>query len=315
MKDAAQDTLLFTIFTATYNRARLLTRLYESICHLSGHDFEWVIVDDGSVDDTEAVVRGFQEAADFRINYVKKANGGKHTAINTGVAEAKGRFFVIIDSDDQICPDTLTHFHEAWLAIPDAEKDHFDSICGLLVDDRGQVIGDRFPDDVFDSDNIDLKYKYRVKGDKLSAVRTEVLRKYPFPENVGRFIPESYVWYQIGRDYRSRYINKVVATAEYQIGGLSDRGLELGISNPRAMTLYYSSLLALWSRLPMRELARSAVNLSRFGMHAGRLVWAESSLKALILQVFLFKVGCFLYLKDKRTMGKGDRCSNEHDKG
>jgi len=90
MKDATENMFLFTIFTATYNRAHLLTRLYESICHLNGSDFEWLIVDDGSIDDTESVVKAFQEEANFRINYVKKENGGKHTAINTGVAEAKG---------------------------------------------------------------------------------------------------------------------------------------------------------------------------------------------------------------------------------
>gem|GEM_PF-3260878 len=192
----------------------------------------------------------------------------------------------------------MADFHEAWLAIPDAEKDRFDSICGLLVDERGDVIGDRFPEDVFDADNIDLKYKYRVKGDKLSAVRTDVLRKYPFPDNIGRFIPESYVWYQIGRDYRSRYINKVVATAEYQIGGLSDRSLELGISNPNAMTLYYAFLLELWTRLPIRELVRAAVNLTRFGLHAGRFVRAKSSAKAMFLQMLLCPLGVALYLRN-----------------
>ncbi|MBI1194381.1 MAG: glycosyltransferase [Gammaproteobacteria bacterium] len=304
MRDATSDMLPFTIFTATYNRARLLTRLYESIRLLNGPVFEWVIVDDGSVDDTESVVRSFQKEAAFRINYVKKENGGKHTAINAGVAEAKGKFFVIIDSDDQIRPDALNDFDEAWHAIPDAEKANFDSICGLLVDQLGAVIGDRFPQDVFDADNIDLKYKYRVRGDKLSAVRTDVLRKYPFPENVGRFIPESYVWYQIGRDYRSRYINKVVATAEYQVGGLSDRSLELGINNPNAMTLYYAFLLELWARLPIRELVRAAVNLTRFGFHAGKIVWAGASFKALLLQILLLPLGLGLFLRDKARMGK-----------
>ena len=91
--------MLITVFTATYNRANTITRLFESLKNQSFKNFEWLIVDDGSTDYTEAIVESFDPLGDFPIRYIKKENGGKHTAYNIGLNEARGSLFFNVDSD------------------------------------------------------------------------------------------------------------------------------------------------------------------------------------------------------------------------
>jgi glycosyltransferase involved in cell wall biosynthesis len=85
--------ITFTIFTPTFNREHLLPRLYKSLCEQTYKDFEWLVVDDGSTDNTEILLKKYIAEADFPIRYISKSNGGKHTAINEGVRQAKGLFF------------------------------------------------------------------------------------------------------------------------------------------------------------------------------------------------------------------------------
>ena len=93
---------LITIFTPTYNRAYTLPKLYESLKIQTNQNFDWVIVDDGSTDDTEVLIKSFIDEGIIKITYIKQKNQGKHIAINTGVTLAKGDFFIVIDSDDYL---------------------------------------------------------------------------------------------------------------------------------------------------------------------------------------------------------------------
>ncbi len=114
----AQHRFAFSVFAPTYNRAHTLPRLYSSLCEQTFKDFEWIIVDDGSTDETAEVVKPWLKAAPFRVRYFWKPNGGKHTAINRGVQEAVGRFLAISDSDDWYVPQALDRFIHHWNEIP-----------------------------------------------------------------------------------------------------------------------------------------------------------------------------------------------------
>ena len=108
---------MITIFTPTYNRGNLLSRLYQSLCKQTYKEFEWVIVDDGSTDNTASIVELIQKKhsrSDFPIHYYKKENGGKHTAINIGVKKAQGELFFIADSDDILPPNALQIIADVW---------------------------------------------------------------------------------------------------------------------------------------------------------------------------------------------------------
>jgi glycosyltransferase involved in cell wall biosynthesis len=220
---------LFTVLTPTYNRAGTLHRVYESLSRQTFRDFEWVVVDDGSTDNTHESILDWQARADFPIRYFWQNNRHKKTAFNRGVREARGELIVALDSDDEMPPDALATFKEAWDSIPPARRESYVAVTGLCARPDGSIVGDRYPQDVFDSTAVDVYFRYRIKGEKFGCMRTDILRKYPFPEDVAGFVPESLVWWAIARaGYLSRFINRVVRTYHDTPGGLSQGAVSVG---------------------------------------------------------------------------------------
>ena len=213
---------MITLFTPTYNRAHLLSRLYNSILIQDVIDVEWLIVDDGSIDDTEALIENFKKESIINIRYYKKSNGGKHTAINFGLQYAKGELFFIIDSDDVLAENALKIIKTHYQSIKNNDK-----ICGIVglsqYIDKQEIVGDYFLRDDWEVSFADIYLKYHLKGDKSVAFKTEVLRKYPFPEKQGiRFVFEAVVWHEMSKKYNVLALNKIVQFVEYQKSGVSD---------------------------------------------------------------------------------------------
>ena len=259
---------MFTVFTPTYNRAHLLERVYRSLSRQTYGDFEWLVVDDGSTDDTAEVVRAFAKDADFSVRYIWKPNGGVHTAVNEGVKQAKGMFFAILCSDDWYVDRALEMMLEFWNSIEDADRLTYSGVCGLCAYEDGEVIGSEFPSDVWDSNDFEAKNVYRLTGDKIGFKRTDVMRQFPFPEDVGSFVLESIVWNRIGNAYSTRFVNTVFALIEYQAGGLSDNMKANLLTNPMNNVLLLSELLNCPKRLPLSVTIKSTINLIRFSLHA-----------------------------------------------
>ena len=146
------ETPFFTIFIPTYNRAHTLPRALESIEKQSFRDFEVVIIDDGSIDGTGALVEGWQKRVDFPVHYHWQSNQGKHVAHNTALRFAKGEFTVILDSDDALMPDALKIFKNSWETIHKDQKQFFAGIEGLCAHmENGKIAGTPFP-----HNNLDL---------------------------------------------------------------------------------------------------------------------------------------------------------------
>lgn len=201
----------FSICTATFNRAHTLDRVYASLLAQLEKSFEWIIIDDGSTDDTRYMIEKWKSKAPFPIIYKFQENQGKHVAINRGATIAKGEFFIIADSDDSFGCDALQIFIEEWNNIPKAQRSAFTGITGLCVKHDGEVVGDRFPKDVFDSNSAELFYVHGIRGEKWGFHRTEIIREYPFPEISGvPFFRESIIWFAIAKMYQTRFINKPV---------------------------------------------------------------------------------------------------------
>lgn len=210
---SADSRPVFTVFTPSFNRAHTLHRVYESLCAQTFRDFEWLVVDDGSTDGTCELVSQWQPAAPFVIQYVRKENGGKHTAWNRGVVEARGSLFLPLDSDDACSRDALEVLLGAWMSIPADQRAGFTGVTCLVADEAGRVVGTPFPKDVTDSDSVEIQRRYRVTGEKWGFHRTDVLRTFRFPEPPGeKFVPESVLWFRIARFYRTRFINRVLRT-------------------------------------------------------------------------------------------------------
>jgi glycosyltransferase involved in cell wall biosynthesis len=202
---------LFTVFTPTYNRAHTLHRAFDSLRAQTLRDFEWLVVDDGSTDNTAKLIAAWAEAADFPIRYVRQDHAGKHFAHNRALKQARGQFLGCLDSDDALTPDALEKLAGLWNSIPKAERGAFYSVGGLCRDQKGSIVGDRFPADPFDASLRELRYVHHIRGDKWRVNLTAVLRRYPFPEIPGtQFVPENVVWMDIAKTYKTRWQNVVV---------------------------------------------------------------------------------------------------------
>ena len=227
--------MLITVFTPTYNREQLLSRLFTSLQEQSFKDFEWLIVDDGSTDNTHDVVQKFVEEGIVPIKYVFKRNGGKHRAINEGVKHAKGELFFIVDSDDMLPPDALKRVAEVYQQIK-GDRD-FGGVAGVDAYPDGRIVGSGLPAPVIDCNSINIRSKYHVAGDLSEVFRTDVMREFPFPEIEGeKFCPEVLVWNRIARKYKLRYFNEAIYIAEYQPEGLTARIVEIRMKSPIAST-------------------------------------------------------------------------------
>lgn len=255
--------MLITIFTPTYNRAHLLPKLFESLCKQTYRDFEWVIVDDGSMDDTGVVVNSqfMIHNSKFPVRYFCQENGGKHRAVNRGVKEAQGELFFIADSDDWLSEKALTIVAEEYAKIKDDRT--VAGVAGLDCYDQGGIVGSGLPKDTIDCNAIDIRLKHHVTGDLKEVFRTSVLREFPFPEIEGeRFCPEQLVWFRIAQKYKLHYFNQPVYIAEYQEQGITAGITKARMNSPVASMMCYQELNGY--DVPLPQKMKAAINYWRF---------------------------------------------------
>ena len=226
--------LSLTIITPTYNRSGHLKRLYESLKHQTNTDFRWLVIDDGSTDDTEQLIQTFLSEKRIDIQYLKRENGGKHRALNTGVSTVDTELTFIVDSDDYL-PDNAVEIifltHEKYKGTP--------NLCGysfLRCYEDGSVNTAYFKNDEEIASYRDIRINGNMGGDKAEVFFTEILKKFPFPEYEGeRFLPEDLVWMQMSGPYQMVHINKCIYIGEYLEGGLTKTGRAMKIYSPRGM--------------------------------------------------------------------------------
>jgi glycosyltransferase involved in cell wall biosynthesis len=296
----------FTVFTPCFNRAHTLHRVYESLDAQTFRDFEWLIVDDGSTDETASLVEGWQRSSSFNIRYLWQENRGKHIAFNHGVREARGELFLTLDSDDACVPEALERLRYHWDTIPAEQKHRFSAVTSLCMDQHGRIVGDRFPRDVTDSDSLEIRYRYGVGGEKWGFHRTAVLREFPFSEEISRqYVPESTIWSRIARAYRTRFVNEALRI--YFIDEPSMvHGQQRG-KNALGGRLYHLGVLndeRDYFRLAPLEFFRSAGLYSRYSFHL-RMRMAEQvrairGFRERLLWLMMLPAGLGLYLRDCR---------------
>lgn len=204
-----------TIFTPTFNRKHTLIRLYNSLVNQTCHDFEWLIVDDGSTDDTKSLIESFNTKK-FEIRYIYQKNSGKHIATNLGLKKANGNLFTCLDSDDWFYYDAVETI------ISKFKKDN--NIKGLILLDSyedGSVIGDFLPK-VENLNWVDLRYKYKISGDKCYVFKTSLIRYMTFPQyGDSRHMPPSYQLLEFSELYDCHLSNVKTKYVEYLDDGIS----------------------------------------------------------------------------------------------
>lgn len=237
------NTLKFTVFTPTFNRAHTINRVYDSLKKQTVRNFEWVVIDDGSTDKTDELISQWQKESDFQIVYAYQENSGKHAAFNRAVKMARGELFLVIDSDDGFLPDSLESMLHWWMDIPESERSAYTGIVTLCQFVDGTICGEKFPASPLDTNSLALRFKYKVRGETWGFHQTEVLKAYPFPDDKNvRFIPENLIWDDIARKYKIRCINEPLRIF-YQ-----DSGNQVTKANPRKKALVKNYFLQILNR-------------------------------------------------------------------
>lgn len=284
--------MLITVATPTYNRAPLLTRLYQSLCRQTCSDFEWLIVDDGSTDGSEQIVKDFISEGKITIKYLRKPNGGKHTAINLAVRKAQGELFFIADSDDWLSETAIADVLEAYSVIKNDEN--FCGVCGLDQYADGAVVGSGLSHSTIDASPQEIREKWGVTGDLKEVFRTIILRHFPFPEIQGeKFCPEVLIWNRIGRIYKLRYFNKPIYIVEYQPDGLTKSITLARMNSPVASMMTYSEWFIMAATIKAK--LRMAINFWRFAF----CVPTRQRISIAGWGKLLFPVGALFHIKDR----------------
>jgi glycosyltransferase involved in cell wall biosynthesis len=245
---------LVSILTATYDRAKLLPRLYGSLLSQTCQNFEWLVIDDGSSDNTEMLVKRWKREGKITVRYMKKENGGKHTAINLGVGNIDSPLTFLLDSDDWIVENAV----EQIVSYYTKYKDSSVPMCCFTFHRQtdGEINGGPFPEEVQMARYHEFQMN-RWHGDTAQVFFTRVLRKFPFPtfQGVKIYISEDIVWIPMGFKYATVYIRKVIAFSEYLPEGMT--------KNLRAyqnyLAQYHRGLLYMHPRILFKYRLRGAL--------------------------------------------------------
>ena len=221
-----------TVFTPAYNRAYTIHLCYESLCRQTCKDFVWLVVDDGSTDNTKALIEAWlKEDNGFEIKYVYKQNGGMHTAHNTAYENIDTELNICIDSDDYMTDDAVEKIVNLW---QEKGEEKYAGIIALDCLQSGEIIGTELE---ADRETTTLKdyYLRGGKGDKKLIYRTDVMKKYPpYPEFEGeKYVSIAYKYYLADEDYSLLILNEPVCVVEYQTDGSSTNMYRQYLRNPK----------------------------------------------------------------------------------
>lgn len=234
-----------TVFTPTYNRMENLKQCYNSLIQQTTKDFIWQIIDDGSTDDTESLVKEWINASELEIVYIKKENGGKASSINRSLKETQTPLWLTLDSDDYLFPDAV----EIILASASKIEDK-PNICGMFAL-RSQPSGEpmqqqEIPEHIEYATQNYIRYELGIPPEYLHVFKTVVAKQYPFPQiERENYIPLSYVFDQIDQSYEYLILHEPLMVCEYQEDGITNSKRNLIKKNPIGYTLYKKQLIEL----------------------------------------------------------------------
>ena len=231
------DCLKVTVFTPTYNRGYIIEKLYRSLQRQSFQNFEWLVVDDGSSDETSDLFgKWCAEEKLFEIRYHRQENGGKCRAINRALELARGELFFTVDSDDYLTDDALEKIVRWEAVLPKDGK--YCGMAGNLGISPEETPNTRFPEEYLDGTALD-RYGM-IDGERAMVFYTAVHRQYLYPEFPGeKFMTEAVTWNRMAKDgYKIRFHNDIIWVYEYREDGLTNAGFQLFLNNPRGYGLF-----------------------------------------------------------------------------
>lgn len=239
---------MLTVFTPTFNRAYIISNLYQSLKNQTDKNFEWLVVDDGSTDNTEELFNQWViENNNFSVRYFKKENGGKHRAVNMGLDLAQGEYFFVVDSDDTLTIDAVEKLN-VWMD----EIENNKKIMGIVAN-RGysptKTINNFFKEKYLDMPLLECNYyqedgKFVLNGERALCFKTDFHRKYKYPEFENeKFVTEAIAWNRMSADgYLMRFYNDIIWIFEYLEDGYTKSGNSLYLNNPHGYGLWFKEI-------------------------------------------------------------------------
>lgn len=280
---------MITVLTPTYNRKYILKKAYESLVNQTDKDFEWLVIDDGSSDNTKGLIDELINENKINIRYYYKENGGKHTALNYGTNKAKGELILILDSDDYLSEDAIELVKKYWEKYKSNKK-----ICGMTF--LRKLKNPFYKEKLFDecvSNMIDFKYNNGILADMCEVIRTDILKKYPYPTfEQERFLSEVIVTGQIAKTYDTAYIPIEIYHTEYLEDGLSLNWFKLVVNNPLGARA--NNLLFMSKEFKFKIRLKNCIMFDVFSIIAKKPVLKETKMKFFAI---LFYIPSFIVAK------------------
>lgn len=230
----------YSIFVPCYNRGDVLDKTLQSVAGLDHNNFEAIIINDGSTDDTDSICRVWIKKALFPIQYFSQTNQGKHVAHNKAVSEARGDFFLTLDAGDFIIKDALSQIDTYWDEIDEAQRPGFAGVSGLCLTEKGEISGHQYPREFVDSNYFDIFRIIPEGGEKREAMLTTILKSYPFPEYSGeKLVRPDFILRQISRDYKFRFINVPLEINIREVDGYTANLRRFRVTSPNNFYHYF----------------------------------------------------------------------------
>ncbi len=283
--------------------------MYHALKKQTLQDFEWVLVDDGSSDDTRSLVESWLHGPSFfRIRYLSQSHCGKHFAINRAVQEANGFFFIILDSDDTCVSEALERFAYHWQTIPEGERSLFCGVTSLCQEQDGHLVGVPLPGDTMVSNHLEMIYKFKIKDEMWLCIRTDVMREYPFPEIEVRYFPEAIVWTKIARRYKTLYVNEMLRVYWQDQPSLMRGGSPAdNAAGGRFALLSVLTEQIDWFFDDPLFFVRCAIHYSRFSFHSNFGLRSQFSaltnIRARLLWIVGLPIAWAVFLRDQSKVG------------
>lgn len=288
---------MLTVFTPTYNRAYCLHKCYESLKLQTCDQFIWLIIDDGSTDNTQSLVRTWIDEGSIEIKYIWQENQGMHGAHNTAYNNIDTELNVCIDSDDFMPYDAVEKIINFW---EKQGNENYSGIVGLDAESSNSTIGTNLPETIKSSTLFDLYNKHGVKGDKKLVYRTSLTKQYPYPRfNYEKYVGLAYKYYKLDQQYEMLLMNEVLCIVEYLDDGSSNNMLKQYRRNPMGFAFYRKELM----KLPFATLGykyRQAIHYVSSSIQSRNIrFFKETPEKILTTLAIPFGILLYLYIAMK----------------
>jgi glycosyltransferase involved in cell wall biosynthesis len=259
--------LTLTIITPTYNRAHLLHSLFKSLNGQTNKNFIWMIIDDGSTDETEKLIREFTNISNFKIIYFYQLNQGKHSAINYSLDEVFTDLVFVVDSDDFLTFDAVEKIYFYWKKFFNSKT--ISALWFLQMSIEGIIVGKRFKEFIQTGNYVNTMINSGYIGDKRAVYKTIIRKKFMYPVHENeKFIGESLVHKKISEVYESVFINEVIYIGNYLKGGLTDKGFKMRLANPKGGYDHAKEFLTKDIKLKYR--IKKSILLTVYGHYSGK---------------------------------------------